>query len=105
MQEFYEFLLNLINSRVNLLREAFRKYSDAKQTPEQTVRDFATYLAQWEAQAAQLPEPYTDLRHCCAESGLRVAKPKSAISICRCHDKGLVEAWTLDSRVEANFAA
>ena len=50
-QEFYEFLL------VNLLREAYQRYSDAKQTPEQSVRDFATYLAQWEA---QLPEPYTE---------------------------------------------
>jgi hypothetical protein len=42
---------------VNLLREAFQKYSDTKQTPEQSVRDFATYLAQWEA---QLLEPYTE---------------------------------------------
>jgi hypothetical protein len=56
-QEFYEFLLYLINDPVNLLREAYQKYSDAKQTPEQSVRDFATYLAQWEA---QLPEPYTE---------------------------------------------
>lgn len=33
------------------------KYSDTKQTPEQSVRDFATYLAQCEP---QLPEPYTE---------------------------------------------
>jgi len=56
-QEFYEFLLHLINDPVNLLREAYQRYSDAKQTPEQSVRDFTTYLAQWEA---QLPEPYTE---------------------------------------------
>ena len=56
-QEFYEFHLHLINDPVNLLREAYQKHSDARQTTDQSVRDFATYLAQWEV---QLPEPYTE---------------------------------------------
>jgi hypothetical protein len=56
-KEFYDFLLHLINDPVNLLRQASQIYTDARQKAYQSVRDFATYLSQWEA---QLPEPYTE---------------------------------------------
>jgi hypothetical protein len=56
-REFHEFFLYLINDPVNLLRQASQKYTDARQMPHQSVRDFAAYLAQWEA---QLSEPYTE---------------------------------------------
>jgi hypothetical protein len=41
-QDFHEFLLHLINNRVNFLCEACQRYSDAKQKSEQSVRGFAT---------------------------------------------------------------
>src|ERR1700722_13586839 len=43
----------------------------------------------------------SDLRRCCAGSGLRAAKPKSTILyVDVMTHKGLVKAWTLDSRGE-----
>ena len=56
-QGFYEFLLRLINDPINLRREASQNYTDARQKVEQSVRDFAAYMAQWEV---QLQEPYTE---------------------------------------------
>jgi hypothetical protein len=56
-KEFYDFLLHLINDPVNLIRQASQIYTDARQKAYQSVRDFATYLSQWEV---QLPEPYTE---------------------------------------------
>jgi Zinc knuckle len=53
---FCDFQLSLINDPVNMTREAMRKYMTAAQKPEQSVRDFAAYLKEWE----QLLDPYTE---------------------------------------------
>lgn len=56
-KDFYEFHINLINDPKALLREASQKYTDARQLPNQSIRTFAAYLAQWER---QLVEQYTE---------------------------------------------
>jgi hypothetical protein len=56
-EDFYEFHLHQINDPVNLLRQAYQKYENARQMSHQSVRDFVTYLSQWEN---QLKEPYTN---------------------------------------------
>lgn len=53
---FCEFQLSLINDPVNLARDAMRKYMTATQKFDQSVRDFAAYLKEWE----QLLEPYSE---------------------------------------------
>jgi hypothetical protein len=53
---FCDFQLSLINDPVNLTREAMRRYMTATQKFDQSVRDFAAYLKEWE----QLLEPYSE---------------------------------------------
>jgi hypothetical protein len=53
---FCDFQLGIINDTVNLTREAMRRYMTATQKPDQSVRDFAAHLKEWE----QLLEPYSE---------------------------------------------
>ena len=45
-KDFYEYFLALINDPKALLRDAAQNFTDARQKPDQSVRDFAAYLSQ-----------------------------------------------------------
>ncbi|KAL1971883.1 hypothetical protein VTN31DRAFT_1971 [Thermomyces dupontii] len=49
-REFLDWLQGLIRPPELLRQDANQKYNDAKQLPNQTVAEFAAYLAQWEGQ-------------------------------------------------------
>ena len=55
--KFEDFLLRQINDPKLLIRRAQQKFTDAKQRPQHTVREFASFLAQ---QEALLPEQYSE---------------------------------------------
>ena len=56
-EEFLDFCLREIANPDTISDDAHQKYTEARQKPWQSVRDFASYLKQWEDQFA---EPYTD---------------------------------------------
>ena len=56
-EEFLDFCLREIANPDTISDDAHQKYTEARQKPWQSVRDFASYLKQWED---QFTEPYTD---------------------------------------------